>query len=402
MKIRLILDFIKSLLPSNLIVLLFGLVINARAIGFIPSLPSMAEYSVCIFFALYCLIKAKKIDWYFVALWGFIIVQLLICNPPAIFNVWMRFGLFVVMTIGISPVLQGEYIQNIRFQLWKFTLLICVILSLGSFVCFFLGINFMKRGDFEGIIDVGLFGGLVSHSMLLGSIAAFSSVFLAYKAYKNKSAVLSLLTFASLCVVLFAASRSALISAIAGLTYMLYSISNTKKEFVKVVVMLVLLLCVTFPLWESATDFIVAKQQNNIENGSTFYSRTSKWANRLEEFKSSPMIGIGFGTVSTKTSDYSLYTGGIEPGCSWLSILSMLGIIGALWFIRYVRLIYNGIKSSAMPLSALYMGLFVTCCTHMIAEGYFLSAGGYLFFLVWLSFSVFFDGNFINASNREL
>lgn len=402
MKSRLIFDFIKSLLPSNLIVLLFGLVINYRAIGFLPSLPPNFEYSVCVLFALYCIFKAQKVEWYFIALLGFLIIQLKICNTPAIFNVWMRFGLFVVMIIGISPMLQGDRIRDIRFQLWKLTLLISIILSLGSFVCFFLEINYMRRGEFDGIIDVGLFGGLTSHSMLLGPIAALASIFFAYIAYKKNSTLLSLCCFACLCAVLFSASRLALISAIIGITFMLYSIAATKIKFAQIMLAMVLLLCTSFPLWRATTNFVVEKQQNNVENGSILFSRAEKFENRINEFKSSPLIGIGFATVSTKTSDYSPYTGGIEPGSSWLSILSMLGIVGAIWFGGFFKKVYAGINSTSPPMSALFKGIFVFMCVHMLAEGYFFSAGSYLFFVVWLSFSVFYDSGLGNCFNREL
>lgn len=59
------------------------------------------------------------------------------------------------------------------------------------------------------------------------------------------------------------------------------------------------------------------------EDGET--SRTKLWDARLEEFKSSPLWGIGFGVTGIGDKATS---GRAETGSGWLTVLSQTGIIG--------------------------------------------------------------------------
>ena len=64
-----------------------------------------------------------------------------------------------------------------------------------------------------------------------------------------------------LCItaVMFSASRSALVGAIAAITILLYKLTGTKAKFMKVATSIVLLAAVTLPIWGSALDPVIQK-----------------------------------------------------------------------------------------------------------------------------------------------
>ena len=145
------------------------------------------------------------------------------------------------------------------------------------------------------------------------------------------------------------------------------------------------------PLWQNALDGLAEKQERNISSGSTFHSRADKWGQRIEEFKSSPIVGYGFASVDPANKDQSIGAGGksIETGSSWLSVLSMTGIIGfilIMWiYIKAFLSVYKWTKDTLL-LSVLTL-LSVNICT----EGYIFFGGSFLAFLFWITIGVCSD-----------
>jgi hypothetical protein len=122
-------------------------------------------------------------------------------------------------------------------------------------------------------------------------------------------------------------------------------------------------------------------------------SRSLHWNARLYEFNSAPVFGIGFATADVASPvavGINMETGGLEPGSSWIAILAMTGIFGfgtiALLFIYLFISLWKEKKD--LSNAGLLGGLLVFFTLHMLAEGYFLAAGGFLFFYVWLLLGV--------------
>ena len=106
----------------------------------------------------------------------------------------------------------------------------------------------------------------------------------------------------------------------------------------------------------------------------------------------SPVIGSGFASynntiVKRKSSD----TGNIEPGSSWLFLLSSTGLVG---FISFLLIIFRPIlfiikkqnfKSTKI---SLIVSITILFFVHMFAEGYILSSGSFLFLLLWLCIGI--------------
>lgn len=126
-----------------------------------------------------------------------------------------------------------------------------------------------------------------------------------------------------------------------------------------------------------------------LRSKSTRDTRTWLWDARLQEFKESPVVGIGFartryGRISTE-GDY------IEPGSSYLAILSMTGLAGGIgWFVlfgafgaAYVRDAASVPKLDRLLIAAVAAFFGV----HLAFEGYIYAPGSLigLIFYAWLA-----------------
>ena len=392
--------FMKSSKRTYLTAVFFSLVMFTRAMGFLPYVPNIIIY-ICLGLSfLYGLSNKVSSDKLFIALLAYIPVEILLASPPSLFRSYPRFILFALLCFAIGPVFQSVKIRKWRENLLDSSLWICTLLAVGSFVCYFLGINYMRVNDEFLEIQSGTFGGLTNQSMVLGPIAGMTAIFMGYKAYLTKNKYYWIAVVVCMGAVLFSASRSSLVCSVTGLVMMLFKMTGGKSKFIRILTIVVMLAALTFPLWEGATDFVMQKQMNNLEIGGYAASRSGKWLNRWIEFKSSPIWGIGFDAIDLNFfSDYSREKGQIEPGTSWMAIPSMLGLIGVLimapFFYRCFVACYKGDDSK----NALRLGLFILFCIHMLAEGYIFSAGGFLCFILWLTLANCYDQKYTNFDN---
>lgn len=319
----------------------------------------------------------------------YIPISLLVVNgPDPIFKSWERFVLFIVLMLAVSPLIKDQKAVDLRLRLFKGTMLCCVAIGIISFVCYFIGINYMRSTWDGSELDYlssagGTFGGITAHSMLLGPISGagvISSLYLANK-YRNKKFWVG----AIMCMgaILFAASRASLIATIGGACiYFLFSRKGFGKN-VKRITTIAAVLALTFPLWNSALSGIEAKNQTSVADGINMGSRMGKWEIRINEWTDNPIFGIGFCSVSQEDT---IGIGGIiEPGSSWLAVLSMTGIIGFVLFaLIYFRACKNILKNHRVN-GAFIGAVLILFGIHMMAEGYIYSAGSFLCYLTWLT-----------------
>ncbi len=82
-------------------------------------------------------------------------------------------------------------------------------------------------------------------------------------------------------------------------------------------------------------------------------------------------------------------TGTIEPGSSWLFLLSSLGLYGFLSFLipfaYNTYMLYKNLNTGFN--GGLLCSIMVLFSVHMLIEGYVVAPGAYLCFLLWLSLS---------------
>ncbi len=366
---------------------LFSGLVIARVLGFNVGPVELVANVVFILLAVKLMASRIRFDNLLLCFLLYIPISLIIADPNPVFNSWMRYGFFVLLLLVVSPLLQNAKARYFRSRVFKASLFFCILIAAVSFVCYFLGINMMRNTYSGGELDyvqntAGTFGGLTSQSMLLGPISGVALVACTYVALQSGKKVFWGLAVMCAGSLLFAASRSSLIATVLAEICLFYFSSKNKGLVLKRFLLVLLVSASTIPFWGGALEGITAKNKGSIESGVNLDSRGEKWSFRIEEWKSSPLFGIGFVAVSDR-DNYTL-DGGIEPGSSWLALLSMTGIFGFLFF---VVLFFRGIKRSLLrqtPMGALVGSLLVLLGVHMFAEGHIFSGGSYLCFLVWL------------------
>lgn len=374
--------------------LLFAIASAWPIIGFLPSLPSIVSYVIPIIYAIYCLTKMRGMDGLFLALLFYIPLELILARPSSVFHPWQRYVLFAVLLMNVSPLLQGDILRDQREQLFQLMMWVCVFIGVGSFFARFLGINFMKAGNMVFYNQAGLFGGLTKHSMLLGPIAGIAVCYLASIAMSKRRFIDWLWVVLALMAVLFSASRSSLMAALVGLIITMYCQSGSTSNFLRVAIIAIIIAASTFSLWDSALSGVIEK--NGSTSALSFDSREELWDNRIEEFKSSPVFGVGFcSSTMASSSSVDLESGRLESGSSWLIILSMLGLIGA---ILVVPILFRSFKVAYRQKSdhgAVICGILALFFVHMFTEGYIFAGGSFLAFMLWLTVGVAMDCQYI-------
>lgn len=321
------------------------------------------------------------------------ILSIMLNDIPAVYQPWARFALFVIVTVIASPFIQSDFYDRFRVNVFKYIhnlFIIIIIFSIPAII-----LNERSAG--------GFFAGITNHSMLLAPISAVTLITLIYYLYLNKFnriIILVLIAF-SFVALLLAASRISLAGFVAAAVFFFYRKNkDNMREFAKTGISILAIFILTYPLWNGYMEGIEKKNEAaiNAETGemNLASSRETIWTQRIAEFKSSPIVGIGFcyAPYAIGTDEYSgeiklanTATGIIEPGSSWLGALSMTGLLGfmgilILW-INSFRMCFQMEKKD--KLYAIYLSsMIVFWAVHMIAEGEIFSAGGVLCFMVWL------------------
>lgn len=320
-------------------------------------------------------------------------------NAAPLFRSWERLGLFALLLMAYFPVFQSDYFDELRSKSFRIMLFAMVFTCVGSFIGYFFGINYMARARFalHTIDTVGWFGGLTYHSMMLSPICAIAFTVLIWvmiEQTKNKTAkvIAACAAFASLCCMMLTASRGGNIAGVAGVAMVLFlKYRNRIGKMLQIGIAGVTLAMVLSPVYMPYADKVLSKQHANEAAGSTFSSRQSHWEHRIEEFSEYPVFGYGFCAVNTDNrGEYMASTGIVEPGSSWLAILSMTGIVGTVCFIillwSTVSKLYYEYNSEDDPWALLHLGILAVFAVHFLVEGYVFAGGGALCFLFWFFF----------------
>lgn len=379
-------------------------------IGPLTSIINTQLYYLCMaLFAVSCINgKSQRINKQFIFLLLVAAASIIFNNPPSLFKPWERWAFFTFMCFPISPLFENEKFRRHRLNAFKFLLWLSAIVGVSSFFCYLLGINYMRNfytGEYS-VNNAGWFGGITVHSMLMGPISALGATFITWEVscaktnfVKNRY-IAYFIIFACISSALLSASRGATAAAIIGCS-VVYMLRNGKQgsKMTNGLIGLVFIGIVTQPLLKPFTTMIAEKQNKNLDGGSTLLSREGKWEGRINEFASSPIIGIGFCVVNVNSEDYDEVTGTIETGTSWLSILSMLGIFGVILIWKLVFKPMVRLYKRMNRQDVLFFGIFCVFLLHMATEGYIFAGGNFMFFCFWL-----FTGAlhaYLNTSNSK-
>ncbi len=304
---------------------------------------------------------------------------------PSFFRPYERLFGFVIILSLTSPLIYSTVFQQFRLYAFKRINFILIIMAVGTFFG-------LVTGIYVGRDDMQFFTGLYSHSMILGPMAGIAIINSIFGIYNSKIKIIRILYIvaASLSFISCVASgsRAAIGGTAIGLMFFFYRIyKGSLTKVMRTVLILVCLITVSFPLWENQTQGIMSKIYYAQDHGDMAETRREIWFDRVLEFSTSPIYGVGFGSVDTRISkNYETEGGKIEPGSSWLAVLSMTGLIG---FIPIIILIYTNvkflIKENDSTTQSAYMGaLLITIILHMFAEGYIFSSGSGMAYYFWL------------------
>ena len=316
------------------------------------------------------------------------LLSLVFNEIPSFFQPYERFGIFLLLLLLIGPFYSNSLLVEYRNRLfWILNYLITLLVAL-SFVGLTLNLSIVH--NFSG------FSGFFSHSMFLGPMAAVSSIFCFYVYYisstKKKKFFYIILFAISLLACLASGSRAALFAGLSGLIFSIYFLYKGRFiKYLKVIFISILVLTLSFPVWKDYSERIIEKVSYAEEQGSLTTTRDVLWQSRLLEFDSSPIVGVGFSAMDTNLNNkYDKETGNVEPGSSWLAVLSMTGLLGFIPLIVLLFSVLNRIlrQQINLPFSALLGGILIFFIIHMFAEGYIFSAGSGLFFYFWLLMGV--------------
>lgn len=317
-------------------------------------------------------------------------ISIVLGNPLPIFNSYNRLFLLLALVMACSPALNSQKAAELRTKIficfmWYFT-----AVSLISFCCYFLGINYSTRALLRGeamLEHAGYFGGITAHSMFLGPIAAVATLFTFKMFLETQKKAFAFCCGISILTILLSASRASLIAACGGIIYMLFFFpshvfSSSKKYIITICAIICLL-----PFISNFSHLVEAKTQANLNSGGFTSSRASLWVARWQEFLDSPIWGCGYASERI-TREISLTTGRIEPGTSWGAIFAQTGLLGGVLFswIFFKGLIKQHNISS--PDSVLIASVLIFYALHMCAEGYGIAAGNPNCFFLWLTMSV--------------
>ena len=320
------------------------------------------------------------------------VLSLLANDVDEKYNTPVRFTIFLLLVLAIGPLFYNANL--VRFRKLLYEKLTLVFMWIGG-VSFFCTMGLPSFG-------VGHFSGLLAHSMLLGPVASLGGLYAFSKfitAEKRKRTVyLSLFGLNTLCVLL-ASSRVAVLAYVFGFfVFLVLSRFPGRNTYFVVIGLLGLFLAVgsgNQSLFELETETVFSRdmEQN---------TRELLWDDRIAEFNLSPMFGIGFEVQKDDinsqegTGDES---GVIEPGSTYLMILSMTGAIGGLafsvFFLKpfFSRQFWQQVIFG-QPEKAAALGFFMV---HFIAEGYIYSAGSLLAFTFWLLMGAIYPYKGLNS-----
>jgi hypothetical protein len=335
--------------------------------------------------------EKKKINLEMILLILAVLFSIMVNEIPVFFVPYERFLMFFIIILLIGPLLFSKKLIYFRLSVFesfnKINIVICALSFLGLSTGIYRGITYShfggQRADFTG---------LYNHSMVLGPLAAIATISCLYYAYnitsKKKKYLLYVTSFLCFLSVVSAGSRSALLALFFGFLFFLYKAYG--KNMIKTVTVLIffsLILVSTYPLWQERTTFMFSK----MDSGDVLDSRAAKWEQRIVEFNSSPIFGIGFASIDvTLGDDFDKEKGTIEPGSSWLAVLSMTGLLGFLiFFFMILKKILFVLNTSNDSLKLAYLGsILIIFIFHMFAEGYVFASGSLLFFFFWLVMGV--------------
>ncbi|ALC17038.1 O-antigen ligase [Desulfuromonas soudanensis] len=299
---------------------------------------------------------------------------------------------WVLIFLVLGPGIKSVCAQEIRLAAWTTFKYAFIAIAILSSIWFATKMPSLGRGVFTGVMI---------HSMLVGPIAAMAVVFCVHMAIAKRSLVYCFATFLSLIPCILSGSRSAVTAMTAVVLVLLLKTINSigmKKSLPMVAIALLLggggVYIYTAVEFETSYRILSNLEAKGLQN-----TREDLWAARLNEFQEYPLTGVGMGVGILQSQGMVVHTGvvqtesneiNIEPGSSWLALLSMTGLSGTMGFVILLIGLFRDLNFKALLKStnSHIVEIFATVVfltLHMVAEGYIFASGNAFCLLFWLT-----------------
>lgn len=298
----------------------------------------------------------------------------------------LRVGAICLLLFVLGPVIDSKISRQYRTSAWLYVGLLTVFIGLMSAFWYVFRLPGYWRGSFTGVM---------TYAMLVGPFSAMGAMFAILRAIRSKSLIWVAVSLACLIPCLASGSRLAVVCFAGALVVTLILMRREMKFFIPAISIasLALIVSTLFTVGQPSQESEMIKhlREKGLSN-----SREELWSARIKEFKSSPWVGIGIGKAEGGGSSENEQGGGtVEPGSSYLAILSMTGVIGAS---AYIALLLSILckwrkcwKQVALWKHAELAAYGVFFAIHAIGEGWILAVGSPLCFVYWLWLGHIYD-----------
>lgn len=306
----------------------------------------------------------------------------------------LRLVIFTAVMIIFSPR------TSVKWHMYKLKLLRNIFLGFGlatmaNFYAKLVGINHREVSDYMAYMGrVAEFTGFCTHPMWTSAAGAISALFfvsMSFRKYtRNKwmKWVCYLLALISLYVVVISGSRSAFVLSLASILLIVKMQSKHMSSMVRNIGIIVITAVIAGPILMDNAGAMLQKK-NSFEITTKNTSRDELWSQRMAEFRSSPLIGIGFAAHGVGDDKQ---VGRFESGGGYIAVLAQTGIIGVC-FIIFIWLAAFMMPSriGSDPNTILTYCAFAFMTVHSIFEGYLFQGGWYLCLVIWLVIGVMIE-----------
>ena len=316
----------------------------------------------------------------------------------------LRLVAITIVLLVTAPSVSYDWYQ------YKLNLLKCFYwgfagVTLLNFYAKLIGYNYI--GQFQDAYSMNRqfeFSGFGRFAMWTSCAAAISTMVFTSYAFRNQTSykLYNIICYAmilvSLYVVMISASRSAFVLAIACSLLVVKMQTNGGGKLLRNLIILGVTASLFAPILEDNSEAMLRKR-NGFQITTKNTSRDGLWGERMEEFRSSPIWGIGFAAHGVGANKR---IGRFESGGSYITVLAQSGIIGIL-LVFFIWLAASSLPGNIPkePNIILTYGAFVFMTIHCTIEGYMFQAGWYLCFIVWLVVGVMIETKYFKDADEH-
>ena len=307
-------------------------------------------------------------------------------NPQISIVRWCAWAMLVA---GAGGLFIGPEARKYRMYAVQASLCWLHAMTLGSFLVYFAGIQLNGRGFFWGVMG---------HSQILGAVASLSALDALRRALLSGKHRWLVFFALAVTVALLASSRAALLGLGVG-AIPITKMSGGRGHFLAAIVFAAGVFGYFFFLQEENVQSLLRVQSNGVVAGvlskGSNHTRESLWSERLEEFRSAPVFGIGYALGGRATKGFADNTLLEEPGTSYLAVLSTTGLAGALGLLLLATQLFWALQRNWQRIPR-DVRIFIASwgmfwLAHLAFEGYILSVGSLFCLIFWTFIAFAFD-----------